>query len=211
MPPFPRESACSNVPSATYVMPSMSRCGCIGHAAPGTRRSSLNTRRSPRPIFASSQYWSKLKCQFAENHPPSAWKSDARGRRTTVTATRRVLAGARRCWRRGRARRGRRARRCGRRWSRGLLRRRGGAGARLGCRSGSEVRLDLLQQLVLRDVADDTLRFAPVLEQDHGGDGPDAEAPGGDRVGVDVELRDLDLIALLARDLLQYRSDHAAR
>src|SRR6267143_311560 len=86
MPPFPRESACSNVPSATYVMPSMSRCGCIGHAAPGTRRSSLNTRRSPMPMLASSQYWSKLKCQFALNQPPSAWNNDARGRRTIVIA-----------------------------------------------------------------------------------------------------------------------------
>src|SRR5919204_3438780 len=65
-------------------MPSMSRCGCIGHAAPGTRRSSLNTRRSPSPMFASSQYWSKLKCQFALNHPPSAWNSERRGRRTTA-------------------------------------------------------------------------------------------------------------------------------
>src|SRR2546429_4149922 len=86
MPPFPRESACSNVPSATYVMPSMSRCGCIGHAAPGTRRSSLKTRRSPIPMLASSQYWSKLKCQFALNQPPSAWNSEARGRTTIVIA-----------------------------------------------------------------------------------------------------------------------------
>src|ERR1700730_4056693 len=67
-------------------MPSMSRCGCIGHAAPGTRRSSLKTRRSPRPMLASSQYWSKLEPQFALNQPPSAWNNDARGRRTMVIA-----------------------------------------------------------------------------------------------------------------------------
>src|SRR6266403_1939419 len=74
-------------------MPSMSRCGCIGQAAPGTRRSSLKTRRSPIPILASSQYWSKLKCQFALNHPPSVWNSDARGRRTTVIAGARLGRG----------------------------------------------------------------------------------------------------------------------
>src|SRR5438445_1027832 len=79
-PSFPRLSACSNVPSATYVMPSMSRCGCIGHTAPGARRSSLNTRSVPKPAYSGSQYWSKLKCQFALNQPPSAWKSVRTGR-----------------------------------------------------------------------------------------------------------------------------------
>src|SRR5213592_2846906 len=93
MPPLPRESACSKVPSATYVIPSMSRCGCIGQAAPGTRRSSLKTRRSPSPMFASSQYWSKLKCQFALNHPPSAWNSEARGRSTMVIAGEKAALG----------------------------------------------------------------------------------------------------------------------
>jgi hypothetical protein len=53
-PPLPRESACSNMPSATYVMPSMSRCGCIGQTAPGTSVSSLKTRRSPNQVFSGS-------------------------------------------------------------------------------------------------------------------------------------------------------------
>src|SRR5216683_2477938 len=69
----------------------MSRCGCIGHAAPGTRRSSLKTRRSPMPMLASSQYWSKLKCQFALNQPPSAWNSESRARRTIVSAKKAAL------------------------------------------------------------------------------------------------------------------------
>src|SRR6267378_8143773 len=101
-------------------MPSMSRCGCIGHAAPGTRRSSLKTRRSPRPMFASSKYWSKLKCQFALNQPPSAWNNDARGRRTMVIAPVAVLS-------------------------------RGGPG---------DVRLELLEELLFRVVADHTISFA---------------------------------------------------
>ena len=70
MPPFPRLSACSNIPSATYVMPSMSRCGCIGQTAPGTSVSSLKTRRSPNHVFSGSAYVSKLKCQRARNQPP---------------------------------------------------------------------------------------------------------------------------------------------
>ena len=70
-PPPPRLSACSNVPSATYVMPSMSRCGCIGQTAPGISRSSLNTRRSPNDTHSGSRYVSKLKCQLALNQPPS--------------------------------------------------------------------------------------------------------------------------------------------
>src|SRR5439155_117869 len=47
-----------------------------------------------------------------------------------------------------------------------------------------------------------------VLEQDHRRDRADAEASGGDRIGVDVKLGDLDLLALLVRDLLEDRRDH---
>src|SRR5438552_3171073 len=143
-------------------MPSMSRCGCIGHAAPGTRRSSLKTRRSPIPMFASSEYWSKLKCQFALNQPPSAWNSDARGRRTIALDGR------------------------------------------------PDVRLELLEQLLLRHVADDPLGLAAVLEEDHRGDRADAEPTGRDRIRVDVELGDLYPITLLVRDLFEHRRDHAA-
>src|SRR6266446_1184133 len=135
-------------------MPSMSRCGCIGHAAPGTSRSSLKTRRSPMPMLASSQYWSKLKCQFALNQPPSAWNKEARGRRTMVT--RRVAALSR-----------------------------GGP---------ADVRLELLEELLFRVIADDAVGLAAVLEQDHRGDRANAESSGGDRVGIKVELGDLDFL-----------------
>src|SRR6266571_1064453 len=151
-------------------MPSMSRWGCIGHAAPGTSRSSLKTRRSPSPLFASSQYWSKLKCQLALNHPPSAWNNDGRGRRTMVIARETALLG------------------------------RGGPG---------DVRLNLLEKLFLRHVADDALRLAAVLEQDHCRDRADAEAPCRDRIGINVELGDLHLLALLVRDLLEDGGHHA--
>src|SRR3989442_7637098 len=156
-------------------MPSMSRWGCIGHAAPGTSVSSLNTRRSPKPMFASSQYWSKLKCQYALNQPPSAWNNAGRGRSWMVIAL--VCPPTR-------------------------------AANALG--GLAEVGLQLLEETLLRHVAHETLRLATVLEQDHRGDRADAEATCGHGVRIDVELGDLDLLALLARDLLEDRPHHAA-
>ena len=52
----PRLSACLNEPSTTYVIPSMSLCGCIGHETPGTNRSSLNTRSDPNCVHSGSRY-----------------------------------------------------------------------------------------------------------------------------------------------------------
>src|SRR3954463_3658139 len=78
-PPLPSESACSNVPSTTYVKPSTSACGCIGQSAPATSRSSLKTRSGPMPICCGSRYRSNEKCQRASNHPPcSRWMSASR-------------------------------------------------------------------------------------------------------------------------------------
>src|SRR6267142_1086829 len=48
----------------------MSWCGCIGHSAPATIRSSLNTRSAPTPSCSGSRYLSKAKCQRASNQPP---------------------------------------------------------------------------------------------------------------------------------------------
>src|SRR6266446_2370695 len=151
----------------------MSRCGCIGHAAPGTRRSSLKTRRSPIPMLASSQYWSKLKCQFALNQPPSAWNSEARGRRTIVIAR--------------------------------------AAGAPLRGGGPGDVRLDLLEELLFGHVADDALGLAAVLEEDHRRNRADPESTRRDGIGVNVQLGDLDILALLVRDLLEDGSDHPTR
>src|SRR5207245_11694910 len=74
----------------------------------------------------------------------------------------------------------------------------------------AEMRLELLQQTLLGHVAHETLRLATVLEQDHRGDRADAEATRGHGVRIDVEAGDLDLLALLPRDLLENRPDHAA-
>src|SRR5712691_1192200 len=73
------------------------------------------------------------------------------------------------------------------------------------------MRRELLHQLRLWEVTDDAIGLAAVLEQDHGRDGADAKTPGGDRIGVDVKLRDAELLALLVRDVLEDRSDHPAR
>src|ERR1700704_804576 len=73
------------------------------------------------------------------------------------------------------------------------------------------MRRQLLHQLRLWGESDDTIGLAAVLEQDHGRDRADAEAARSDRIGVDVELGDADLVTLLARDLLEDRRDHAAR
>src|SRR5207244_11876398 len=69
----------------------------------------------------------------------------------------------------------------------------------------------LLHQLGLRMEANDTVGLAAVLEQDHRRDRADAEASRGDRIGIDIELGDADLLTLLARDLFEDRRDHAAR
>src|SRR5687767_11043852 len=73
----------------------------------------------------------------------------------------------------------------------------------------ADVLLELLEKLRLRLVADDALRLAAVLEQDHGRDRADAEPTRRDRIRVDVELRDLELV-VLGGDLLEDGADHPA-
>src|SRR5688500_8671237 len=73
------------------------------------------------------------------------------------------------------------------------------------------MRVEFRHELRLRVVPDDAIGLAAVLEHDHGRDRADAEAPSGDRVGVNVELHDADLVALLVRDFLKDRPDHPAR
>ena len=60
------EGSLGHVPDARDVA-----VRCMGQAAPGTRRSSLNTRSDPNCIHSGSRYSSKEKCQRAWNHPPS--------------------------------------------------------------------------------------------------------------------------------------------
>src|SRR5205823_6150583 len=67
---------------------------------------------------------------------------------------------------------------------------------------GGHVGLDLLEETLLRHVADEALRFLAALEQDHRRDGADAEPSRGDRVRVDVELGDPDVV-FLGRDLFE--------
>src|SRR6266849_3571761 len=73
------------------------------------------------------------------------------------------------------------------------------------------MRRQLQHELRLRVVTDDAVGLPAVLEQDHGRYGADTEATGCDRVGVDVELGDADLLALLVRDIFKDGSDHLAR
>src|SRR5207248_6071177 len=75
----------------------------------------------------------------------------------------------------------------------------------------AQMRVEELEQLLFRHVAHEALGLAAVLEEDHRRDRADAEPAGGDRVGVDVELGDAHLGALLVRDLLEDRRDHPAR
>src|SRR3989442_912327 len=75
--------------------------------------------------------------------------------------------------------------------------------------SSGEVGLDLLEELFLRHVAHDALGLAPVLEEDHRRYRADPKATCRDRIGIDVELRDPDLLALLSGDLFEDGSDHA--
>src|SRR5215207_9918436 len=81
---------------------------------------------------------------------------------------------------------------------------------RLSC-SGREGRLELGLELALRVGADDLLGDRAVLEEDQRRDREDLVGHRGLLVLVDVELDDLQRLALLAGDLLEYRSDHAAR
>src|SRR2546425_448027 len=73
----------------------------------------------------------------------------------------------------------------------------------------ADMRLELLEELLFRVIADDAVRLAAVLEQDHRGDRADSKASRGDRVRIDIELGDLHFLALLGRDLFQDGGDHA--
>ncbi len=78
-------------------------------------------------------------------------------------------------------------------------------------RYSGHVRVDLLQHRVLAERADDPCHLLAVLEQHEGGDAEDAEPTRHLRVLVDVHLRHLQGIALVAPDLLDHRRDHVAR
>src|SRR5206468_3045453 len=82
---------------------------------------------------------------------------------------------------------------------------------RLGGGGPSDVRLELLEELIFGVVADNAISFTTVLEEDHRRDRADAETAGGDGIGVDIQLRDLHLFALLVCDFFEYRSDHPTR
>src|SRR6266550_1053881 len=82
------------------------------------------------------------------------------------------------------------------------------ARAGLGRGGSGDVWLELLEELIFGVVADNAIGFTTVLEEDHRRDRADAEAAGGDWIGVDIELGDLHLFALLVCDLFEYRSDH---
>src|SRR5580765_291071 len=62
----------------------MSWCGCIGHSAPATIRSSLNTRSAPTPSCSGSRYRSNEKCQRASNQPPCSCQIVSASRIATV-------------------------------------------------------------------------------------------------------------------------------
>src|SRR5215469_8103187 len=70
---------------------------------------------------------------------------------------------------------------------------------------------EVSQQRRLRPRANDLLDDLPVLEDAHGRDIHDPVALGDDRVLVDVELHDVNLLAVLGRDLLKHGGDLAAR
>src|SRR4051812_228246 len=76
---------------------------------------------------------------------------------------------------------------------------------------GGERRLELGLEALLRHRADDLGGDLAVLEEDHRRNRQDLEGGGGLLVVVDVELDDLQRVALLAGDLLEHRGDHAAR
>src|SRR5438552_1828666 len=56
--PLPMLSLCARAPWRTYVMISMSRCGCMGNPPPGATISSLMTRSERKPVQFGSRYWS---------------------------------------------------------------------------------------------------------------------------------------------------------
>src|SRR5215472_4758395 len=67
------------------------------------------------------------------------------------------------------------------------------------------------QKRGLRLRADNLLHDLSVLEDAHSRDVHDPVALRDDRVVVDVQLDDVDLLAVLASDLLEHRAYHAAR
>src|SRR5437868_10654604 len=73
-----------------------------------------------------------------------------------------------------------------------------------------EDRLELGLELALRIGADDLLGDRAVLEEDQRRDREDLVGHRGLLVLVDVELDDLQRIALLAGDLLEHGGDHPA-
>src|SRR5690606_14140522 len=77
--------------------------------------------------------------------------------------------------------------------------------------SRSESVLDFAQQGRLALRSDDPLHRCAALEQNHRRDRDHLEIPGGLRVGIHVELGDLQRAGLLVGDLLQHRRHHLAR
>src|SRR5207248_7975478 len=74
--------------------------------------------------------------------------------------------------------------------------------------SGSEVRLDLLEDGVLAASADQPRPLLAGPEHDQGGDAHDAVASRGLRVVVDVQLDGLQGVGVVAGDLFDDRRDH---
>src|SRR5690606_300301 len=89
-----------------------------------------------------------------------------------------------------------------------------GAAGACGSRGGKvavlQVAVKERGELGLRQRADAVRLRLPVAVEDHGRDAPDAVFGGGGRVGVDVELRDLELALVLARDVVEHRREHLA-
>src|SRR6266851_6985771 len=83
--------------------------------------------------------------------------------------------------------------------------------SRLRCRVRLEVWPQAAQQLRLGHKADDPLDRLAALEQNHGRDTRDAKLHRRVLIFVDIQLDDLELAGLFDRDLLEHRSDHAAR
>src|SRR5438093_7139103 len=187
----------------------MPRCGCGSRARTASSRSPSGTKASayPRPTCRTSSSASAVDRTWPSAFRGQGSGSPRRGRSSSCTAARsRSRAPKERdprspCVYRSTARR-RRAR---------VSARRGSGRPALLALAVLDVRSDLLEETVLRHVADETLRLLTVLEQDHRGDRAHAVAPRGDGVRVHVELRDLQRLAALGGDLLQDGRDHATR
>src|SRR5215218_9498890 len=72
------------------------------------------------------------------------------------------------------------------------------------------MRLDASEELRLREEANDSLYRLAVFEEDQGRNAGHSEALSRARIRVDVELRNLESLALFLGNLLEHRGDHFA-